>query len=75
MTIPPVFEELLNQDIEGENYFHQLTPGKQRNLIYIVSKPKSEILQLEKAIIILNYLKSTKGIIDYKELNNALRKK
>ncbi len=73
MPLPPEFEELLNQDEEGSHFFHALTPGKQRNLIYIVSKYKNSDTRIKKSIVILNYLKSTNGKLDFKELNEAFK--
>ncbi len=71
--VPEVFVELCSQDLEGDKVFHELTPGKQRSLLYIMGKPKSEEKQLEKALIIFDYLKSVNGNLDYKELNIAFR--
>lgn len=73
MPIPEVFEELLNQDPEGEKFFHDLTPGKQRSLIHIIGKPKSEKIKMEKALIILDFLKKSSGNLDYKLLNEAFK--
>ena len=73
IPIPPVFEELLLQDPEGDKHFHALTPGKQRSLLYIIAKPKSERLQLEKGLVILDFLKSFDGKVDFKGLNEALK--
>jgi bifunctional DNA-binding transcriptional regulator/antitoxin component of YhaV-PrlF toxin-antitoxin module len=73
IPIPPVFEELLIQDPKGEKHFHALTPGEQRSLLYIIAKPKSERLQLEKGLVILDFLRSFDGKVDFKGLNEALR--
>ena len=73
MPLPEEMEELLLQDSEGEHYFHMLTPGKQRSLLYIVGKPKGTDTRLKKAITILNYLKHTGGKLDMKELNQAFK--
>lgn len=73
LPVPEEFEELLHQDPEGNQLFHALTPGKQRNLLYIIGKPKSSQKKLEKAIIVLDYLKSTGGLLDFKELNIAFK--
>jgi hypothetical protein len=70
---PDFFEELCNQDPEGSRLFHELTMGKQRRLLHILSKPKSEEKQLEKALIIFEYLKSSCGELDYKVLNEAFK--
>jgi len=73
MPLPEEMKELLLQDPEGERYFHSLTPGKQRSLLYIVGKPKGTDTRLKKAIVILNYLKQTQGKLDMKELNQAFK--
>lgn len=73
MEMPLEFEELLKQDDEGNKVFHDLTLGKQRTLIHIIAKPKSEHIRLNKALAILNYLKETGGVIDYKAMNQAIR--
>jgi len=73
IPIPPVFEELLKQDPIGSERFHDQTPGTQRSLLYIIAKPKSERLRLEKGLIILEYIKSFDGKVDFKGLSEALR--
>ncbi|RLD25103.1 MAG: hypothetical protein DRI54_05435 [Bacteroidetes bacterium] len=73
IPIPPVFEELLIQDPEGNKRFHAQTAGVQRSLLYIIAKPKNEQLRLEKGLIILDYLKSFDGKVDFKGLIEALR--
>ncbi len=73
MEISPEFQEVLNTDIDGHSIFEKLTPGKQRNLIYLATKPKTSHTRLKKSIIIIDYLKSCKGQIDFKELNQAFK--
>ena len=73
MPLAEEFEVLLEQDLEGAKIFEQLTPGRLRNLIHIIGKPKSSDIRLRKAVSILEYIKSTQGKIDFKELNEALR--
>lgn len=68
LPLPAEFAELLKQDIEGNERFHALTPGKQRTLLYIIAKPKSTDLRIRNGIVILQHLKRTGGIIIYKEL-------
>lgn len=62
------FTELLEQDLEGSDYFNALTMGKKRTLIYIIGKPKSAELRIRNGIAILNHLKNLKGKINYKQL-------
>ncbi len=73
LPMPEEFSELLKIDEEGNRIFHELTPGKQRNLLFIVGKPKSSDKRLEKAVVVIEHLKSTKGKINFKDLNQALR--
>jgi len=73
MPLPPAFEEVLIQDTEFKSVFQKLTPGKQRNLIHLVAKLKSQDKRIEKSIIIANYLKRVKGALDFKELNQAFK--
>lgn len=73
--LPAEMEELLNQDEQGNRIFHQLTPGKQRSLLHLVGKTKNPEIRLRKAIVIMDYLKTTGGEIDYKSLNAALKNK
>jgi len=73
MPLPEVFEELLFQDPEGEKLFNALTPGKIRSLLYVIDKPKSEKLKLQKGLIILDYLKDANGKLDFKELTEAFK--
>lgn len=73
LPMPEELQELLYQDEEGNQLFHALTKGKQRNLIYIVGQYKNLETRLNKAIIIINYLKSTGGKLNFKELNQAFK--
>jgi len=73
MPVPEEMRELLLQDVEGEAAFQKLTPGKKRSLLYMVGKLKSPDKRLEKAIIIIDYLKMTGGKLDYEELKQAFK--
>ncbi len=73
MPMPEEFEELLLMDPEADECFHKLTIGKQRSLLYIIGKPKRSETRIKKAVVVAEYLKSTGGVLDYKELNVAFR--
>ena len=73
IAVPSFFSELCYQDPEGSEVFHKLTLGKQRTLLHYMGKPKAEQKQLEKALIILDYLKSVNGKLDFKELMEAFK--
>lgn len=73
MEMPEELEVLLATDNEGDQHFHALTPGKQRNLIYIAAKPKQSSTRLKKSIIMIDYLKEVAGKLDFKELMQAFK--
>ena len=73
LPMPEELEAALTQDDEGNEYFHALTPGKQRTLLYIVGHPKNVDARIKRALVILEHLKQTKGKIDYKELHRMLK--
>ncbi|MBK8347379.1 MAG: YdeI/OmpD-associated family protein [Saprospiraceae bacterium] len=73
MPMPDEFREVLDQDPQADYYFHTLTPGKQRSLIYIISKVKNTDSRIKKALAISDHLVANKGVIDYKLLNEALK--
>ena len=74
LPIPKVFEELLKQDPDFNIIFHNLTPGKQRTLLHKIGIYKNENTQLEKLMVLKNYLIQVKGKLDFKELYVAFRK-
>lgn len=73
MPLPEELAELWAIDEEARAYFHDLTPGKQRGLIYQVAKPKGAATRAKKAVQISEYLKQTGGVLDYKELNAYIK--
>jgi hypothetical protein len=73
MPMPEEMRELLAQDPEADKYFHGLTPGRQRGLLFIIGKPKGIETRLRNAIIGCEYLKSKQGKLDYRELNQVIK--
>ncbi len=73
MDMPEELSTMLDQDEEGNEFFHKLTPGKQRNLIYIVNKVKNVDSRINKALAILHHLKEQKGQLDFKKLNEVIK--
>lgn len=74
LPVPDVFQVLLQQDPEFDAIFHQLTSGKQRTLLHLIGGFKSEAKQLEKLIILRNYLVQVEGKLDFKEMNEAFKR-
>jgi len=73
LPITDEMKECLEQDEEGSAIFHALTSGKQRTLIYIASQVKDTQKRISRALAILSHLKSTKGKINYKQLNETIK--
>lgn len=73
LPMPEEMAEVLYSDPEGDELFHALTPGKQRNLLYIVNKVKSPDLRIHKALVIVEHLKQQSGKIDFKLLYESLK--
>lgn len=73
LPMPESLLVLLDQDEVGSKYFHDLTPGKQRSLIYIVSKVKSIDKQINKGLAILEHLRDVQGKLDYKLLSEKIK--
>ncbi|MBC7776443.1 MAG: DUF1905 domain-containing protein [Phycisphaerae bacterium] len=75
LPMPEELAELLAQDEEGNRFFHALTPGKLRTLLYIVGQPKNSDIRLHRALAVVEHLKMNKGKIDYKQLNVSIQDK
>jgi hypothetical protein len=71
--MPEELKVLLDQDEIGNQYFHELTKGKQRSLVYLVSKVKNTHSRLNKSLAIIAHLKEVKGELDFKKLNEKIK--
>ena len=74
MEMPEEFEVLLDQDEAAMKAFLSLTPGKRRNLIYIVNQVKSSTIRLRRANVIERHIVQQKATIDFKLLNQEIKK-
>lgn len=73
MEMPAELEASLLQDELASKYFHELTSGKQRNLIYLVSKVKNTNSRINKALAIIDHLVEREGQLDFKLLNEKIK--
>lgn len=71
--LPKELEMVWAENPLTEQYFKKLTPGKQRNLIYIVDKVKSTGSRMKKALAIAYHLEEEKGLLDFKKLNETIK--
>jgi len=75
LPFPDELKEVLCQDKAADGIFKKLTPGKQRNLIYIAGQPKTSDLRILRSVIIADHLKNNKGKINFPALGKELQAK
>ncbi len=75
LPMPAELEELLRQDKEGDRLFHALTPGKRRNLLYIVGAVKNEQSRAARAVAVITHLKHNHGRVNFRQLYVSLRRR
>jgi hypothetical protein len=73
MPMPEEFQLILDQNEMGNKYFHQLTPGKQRSLIHLVSSVKNTDSRINKAMAIIDHLEMNRGELDFKGLYELIK--
>lgn len=73
LPLPDELKAAWDLDADACTVFHSLTKGKQRALIYIIAKLKSSEKRIQKYLVMLEYLKSVNGKLDFKELNEAFK--
>lgn len=74
LPMPEELAEVLRQDAEGKTLFHQLTPGKRRSLIYIVSNAKGIDRRIRAALVVLEHLKDNEGKVLGDQLHEQLKR-
>lgn len=74
LPVPDELVEVLKQDDEGDRLFHELTPGKQRSLIYIVSNIKDIDKRIHTGLVIIEHLKTNDGKVIGDQLNEELKR-
>lgn len=68
MEMPEELEALLDQDLEGGTLFEALSDGKKRYIIHYVSSVKSSQLRIDRAILLINNLKTMGEKFDFRHL-------
>lgn len=74
LPMPDEFREVLDQDPDGDRLFHALTDGKQRSLLYYISRVKDIDKRIHYALIIVEHLKDNDGKVDGKKLYQELKR-
>lgn len=73
MPMPDEMAEIMAQDPDVDTLFHNLSPGKQRSLLYIIGKPKTTESRIKKAVLITRYMAEVDGKIDFAEMNEFIK--
>ena len=63
--MPPEVKEVLKQDPEGNKLFHKLTPGKQRSMLYWLSRTKDIDRRIHETLIFVEHLKKNGAPVDW----------
>ncbi len=74
LPMPEELREVLNQDPDGDELFHSLTPGKQRSILYFIGKVKDIDKRIHTALIFVEHLKRNDGKIDSGRLQKELKR-
>ena len=70
VEVPEEFEAVLSSDLEAFKIFESFTKGKQRGIIYMITRFKDSQRKIDKTLILCENLK--RGIRENKELLKAL---
>jgi len=73
IPMPPELVEALDQDPAAKKLFESLTNGRQRVIVWHVSKAKDVDERIRHALIILEHVKNNGGDIDDKKLYQELK--
>jgi len=74
LPMPAEFKEVLKQDRVGNKYFHALTPGKQRSILWWIGKIKDIDKRIHTALVFIEHLKRNNGKIVHDELTAELKR-
>ena len=66
VEMPEELEAVLLSDYDGYQIFENLTPGKQRSIIYAILRYKNPQTRIDKALLVMENLK--RGITDNRHL-------
>ena len=67
MPFPEELQEVLAQDDIAQSYFEALTAGKKRSLMHLVNNVKNVDTRIERALMIAQRLRETKGVVKANE--------
>ena len=74
LPMPEEFREVLDQDPEGDQLFHDLTAGKQRGMLYYLGNIRDIDKRIYAALAFIDHLKEHDGKIVNKLLLEELKR-
>jgi hypothetical protein len=74
LPMPEEFRAVLDQDPEGDRLFHELSPGKQRSLLYLAGQKTDVDLRIHRALAIVEHLKENGGKVIGDKLDHELKR-
>ena len=74
LPMPGELKEVLKQDPAGSKFFHSLTPGRQRSILYFVAKIRDIDRRIHTALIFIEHLKKNDGKIIPDQLQAELKR-
>lgn len=74
LPMPEELQEILDQDPDGDRFFHALTPGKQRGMLYHIGNIKDIDRRIHAGLIFIEHLKQNDGKILNKVLIEELKR-
>ena len=74
LPMPEELEEILKQDPDGDRFFHDLTKGKQRSMLYYLGNIKDIDKRIHAGLIFIDHLKENDGKIVNAALMEELKR-
>lgn len=74
LPMPPELREVLKQDRIGNKYFHRLTAGRQRSILWWIGKIKDVDKRIHSSLIVIEHLKNNDGKIIHERLTDELKR-
>lgn len=74
LPMPEEFAEVLKQDPDGDRLFHALTKGKQRSILYLLSRSNDIDIRIHQALLIVEHLKENDGKIVDSKLQEEMKR-
>jgi hypothetical protein len=74
LPMPEEFRAVLDQDADGDRLFHELGKGKQRSVLYLLSRPKDVDVRIHQSLIVVQHLKDNDGEVIGDKLYHELKR-